>query len=76
MGLVDPDLRGTQCREAHHRWHDLPRRRLDERGRLTARSLSFFWRVLVETGEVTERWPDDQLLDPRFIDTFEQWAPR
>jgi hypothetical protein len=28
------------------------------------------------TGDVTEPWPESKFLDRRYIDTFDQWAPK
>jgi ABC-type nitrate/sulfonate/bicarbonate transport system substrate-binding protein len=48
----------------------------DERGRLPAEAMHAFWEMAVASGEVTEPWPESRYLDRRFIDTFEEWAPR
>jgi NitT/TauT family transport system substrate-binding protein len=50
--------------------------RLDERGRLATSRLQLFWRIATEMGEVTEPWPEERFLDRRFIDAFDEWAPR
>jgi NitT/TauT family transport system substrate-binding protein len=49
---------------------------MDERGRLPSASMGAFWGILQQTGDVTEPWSEDRLLDRRFVDTFDQWAPR
>ena len=49
---------------------------LDERGRLPRGSMPIFWQIAIAAGEVTEAWPDSRFLDSRFIDSFEEWAPR
>ena len=48
----------------------------DERGQLPAKSMPVFWEIAVAAGDVTEPWPESRLLDRRFVDTFDQWAPR
>jgi NitT/TauT family transport system substrate-binding protein len=48
----------------------------DERGSLPdAQSMAVFWSLQKERGEAKEPWPNDRLLDDRFIKTFADWAP-
>jgi NitT/TauT family transport system substrate-binding protein len=47
----------------------------DERGRLPERSMAVFWDVARANGRLGERLPDRVLLDPRFVDSFDSWAP-
>ena len=35
-----------------------------------------FWEIAVAAGEVTEPWPESRFFDRRFVDTFDEWAPR
>ncbi|MBA2449093.1 MAG: ABC transporter substrate-binding protein [Chloroflexi bacterium] len=49
---------------------------LDERGRLPTNSMPVVWQITVAAGEVTEPWPESRFLDRRFIDSFDEWAPR
>ena len=51
-------------------------RRFDERGRLPVRAMSTFWELSIASGEVTAPWPESRFLDRRYIDSFEDWAPR
>jgi ABC-type nitrate/sulfonate/bicarbonate transport system substrate-binding protein len=48
----------------------------DERGALPAAAMPVFWRIAVEAGEVDAPWPEARFLDRRFLDSFDQWAPR
>jgi NitT/TauT family transport system substrate-binding protein len=48
----------------------------DERGLLPTRAMPVFWEIAVAAGDVTEPWPEAKLLDRRYVDTFDQWAPR
>jgi NitT/TauT family transport system substrate-binding protein len=48
----------------------------DERGRLPEAVMPLFWDISVAAGDVTAPWPEARYLDRRFIDTFEEWAPR
>ena len=48
----------------------------DERGRFPSTTMPLFWDVLVATGEVAAPIPEARLLDRRFVDSYEQWAPR
>ncbi len=47
----------------------------DERGNLPTKWMPVFWEIAVAAGDVTEPWPESKLLDRRFVDTFDQWAP-
>ncbi|MDE3101770.1 MAG: ABC transporter substrate-binding protein [Chloroflexota bacterium] len=48
----------------------------NERGTLPpAASMKTFWDITIQTGDVTEAWPDSKFLDTRYIDTFAAWAP-
>jgi hypothetical protein len=48
----------------------------DERGRLPTRSMPTFWEVAIAAGDATEPWPESKLLDSRFVESFDEWAPR
>jgi NitT/TauT family transport system substrate-binding protein len=49
----------------------------NERGTLPDKpAMSVFWDITMQVGDVTEPWPDAKLLDPRYVDTFDQWAPQ
>jgi NitT/TauT family transport system substrate-binding protein len=48
----------------------------DERGNLPTQWMPVFWEIAVAAGDVTEPWPESKLLDRRFVDTFDQWAPQ
>jgi NitT/TauT family transport system substrate-binding protein len=48
---------------------------MNERGTLPQRSMDAFWEIKLADGSVKERWPESQLLDDRFIRTFDDWAP-
>jgi NitT/TauT family transport system substrate-binding protein len=48
----------------------------DERGSLPEEaSMKVFWSLQVERGEAKEPWPNERLLDDRFIRSFADWAP-
>lgn len=47
----------------------------DVRGHLPDAYMPVFWDIAKRTGDVTEPWPKQKFLDPRFIDSFEQWKP-
>ena len=48
----------------------------NEKGTLpSAASMATFWKIMVDGKFVSEPWPDAKYLDPRFINTFDQWAP-
>jgi NitT/TauT family transport system substrate-binding protein len=49
----------------------------DEKGELPAQQyMDAFWQIAMATGDVTEPWPESKFLDGRYIDTFDQWAPK
>lgn len=48
----------------------------DERGRLPTAAMPTFWKITIEAGEAPEAWPEERLLDRRFVDSFDRWAPR
>jgi ABC-type nitrate/sulfonate/bicarbonate transport system substrate-binding protein len=48
----------------------------DERGRLPDPVMPLFWDIAVAAGDVTAPWAEARYLDRRFIDSFEEWAPR
>jgi len=48
----------------------------NERGTPPEKSMPTFWKIMVEGKFVTEPWPESKYLDPRFINTFDQWAPK
>jgi len=48
----------------------------NERGTLPTKWMPVFWEIAVASGDVKQAWPESQLLDRRFIDTFDQWAPK
>lgn len=37
--------------------------------------MSVFWDITIEAGNATERWENSRLLDRRYVDTFDEWAP-
>jgi NitT/TauT family transport system substrate-binding protein len=47
----------------------------DERGRLPDAYMDTFWGIEIAGGTVKEAWPDDKLIDDRFIKSFADWAP-
>jgi NitT/TauT family transport system substrate-binding protein len=48
----------------------------DERGSLPAAdSMKVFWSLQIERGEAKEPWPNERILDDRFIRSFAEWAP-
>jgi NitT/TauT family transport system substrate-binding protein len=47
----------------------------NERGELPKTDMQAFWDFVVEAGTLPKAWTNDQLLDRRFIDTFDSWAP-
>ena len=48
----------------------------DERGSLPDEaSMKVFWSLQIERGEAKEPWPNDRILDDRFIHSFAEWAP-
>jgi NitT/TauT family transport system substrate-binding protein len=48
----------------------------DERGLLPTAAMPVFWEVAISGGELKERWEESRFLDRRFIDSFDQWAPK
>ncbi|MBI4574490.1 MAG: ABC transporter substrate-binding protein [candidate division NC10 bacterium] len=48
----------------------------DERGRLPTKVMPLFWQIAVAAGDVTEPWPEARFFDRRFLDTFDEWAPK
>jgi NitT/TauT family transport system substrate-binding protein len=48
---------------------------MNERGTLPEAAMPIFWQIKMEDGSVKEPWPDDRILDERFIKTFDEWAP-
>jgi NitT/TauT family transport system substrate-binding protein len=48
----------------------------DERGRLPAGAMTVFWDSVTAAGEAPEAWREARFLDRRFLDTFDEWAPR
>jgi NitT/TauT family transport system substrate-binding protein len=48
----------------------------DERGALPTHGLPLFWSILAGAGEVPGPMPEARFFDPRFVDTFDAWAPR
>jgi NitT/TauT family transport system substrate-binding protein len=48
---------------------------MNERGTLPAAAMDVFWQIKMADGSVKERWPDSELLDDRFIKSFDEWAP-
>jgi NitT/TauT family transport system substrate-binding protein len=49
---------------------------LDERGRLPDRGLAAFWQSAMAAGDVRAPWPEVRFFDRRFVDSFDDWAPR
>ncbi len=49
---------------------------LDDGGAPPAREMSLFWQVMTATGETAEAWPEPRFFDRRFVDTFNEWAPK
>lgn len=58
------------------RAYDEVARGLNERGAIPVAGLDAFWQLTMAAGEVTARWPVGRFVDPRFIDSFEDWAPQ
>jgi NitT/TauT family transport system substrate-binding protein len=48
----------------------------DERGHLPRGVMPLFWDISVAAGDVDAPWPEARYLDRRYIDSFEEWAPR
>jgi NitT/TauT family transport system substrate-binding protein len=48
----------------------------DERGRVPERAMPIFWKLSIAQGLVKAPLPESDLVDKRFIDTFNTWAPR
>lgn len=48
----------------------------DERGLLPTKWMPVFWEIAVAAGDVKEAWPENKLLDRRYVDTFDEWAPK
>jgi NitT/TauT family transport system substrate-binding protein len=46
----------------------------DERGRLPDAHMDVFWSIEIAGGTVTQAWPDDKLIDDRFIKSFAEWS--
>ena len=46
----------------------------NERGELPARSMSVYWKILLEGGTVKSVMPDERLIDDRFIKSFAEWS--
>jgi ABC-type nitrate/sulfonate/bicarbonate transport system substrate-binding protein len=46
----------------------------DERGRLPDAHMDVFWSIEQASGAVKEAWPDEKLIDERFIKSFDEWA--
>jgi hypothetical protein len=38
--------------------------------------MSTFREIAIAADDVTKPWPESRFLDRRFIDTFDQWAPK
>ncbi len=47
----------------------------NERGELPVASMDVYWNILIEGGVVKTAIPKDRLIDRRFIETFDDWAP-
>lgn len=47
----------------------------NERGTLPDKYMSTFWNITIANGDVKVPWPDSKLLDPKYVNTFNQWAP-
>lgn len=48
----------------------------DERGNLpNKKTMSVFWEIAEQLGDVKAPWDEHKFLDRRFIDTFKSWAP-
>jgi NitT/TauT family transport system substrate-binding protein len=47
----------------------------DERGRLPDASMSTFWDIMTKSNEVKAPWPNEKILDDRFVASFASWAP-
>lgn len=49
----------------------------NERGTLPdAADMDVFWKVQMLSGDIKAPWPNEKLLDGRFIRTFDSWAPK
>jgi NitT/TauT family transport system substrate-binding protein len=47
----------------------------NERGTLPDKYMPVFWSIAMANGDVKAAWPDSKLLDPRYVTSFERWAP-
>lgn len=47
----------------------------EEHGRLPEKSMKVFWEIMAEGAVVKEPWPNEKILDERFIKSFADWAP-
>jgi hypothetical protein len=48
----------------------------DERGKLPVTAMPIFWEIAMAAREVKEPRPGSPFLERRFIDTFDEWAPK
>ncbi len=50
--------------------------RMSDRGDLPAHVMPVFWEVVMAVGDIKEPLPKSRFFDRRFVDTFNEWAPR
>ena len=48
----------------------------DERGGLPVESMPVFWSIAIDNKDADSAWPEARYFDRRFVDSFEQWAPK
>lgn len=48
----------------------------NERGTLPEKMMPIFWDIMVRSNTLKSPIPENRLLDPRFIASFNRWAPR
>ena len=58
------------------RTYDDLKGKMNERGELPRSAMAAFWQTTILAGEAAEPWPEARYLDRRFIDSFDQWAPK
>ncbi len=63
-------------RRQAERTYDETARTWTERGAPSSRAMAAFWAVAIATGEASARLPEPAWFDRRFVDSFDEWAPR
>jgi NitT/TauT family transport system substrate-binding protein len=83
LAKADPDVPASAfekwlkySRADAERAYDEVANTYDERGRLPTQWMAVFWEIAVAAGDVTEPWPESRYFDRRFVDSFDEWAPR